>query len=78
MILATNIRLAPTLIICGINPYLSNVEMNSTELSVAPVPVSRSTRHAIYNVFCRFFLSLCHVVMAERMVGLWGNLLLNF
>ena len=54
MILATNIHLAPRLIICEMDAYLSIVEMNSTALSVAPVPVSRSTRHVIsfYNVLC--------------------------
>ena len=77
MVLATNIHLVPKLIICEINPYLFNVEMNSTTLSVAPVSMSRSTRHVIFNVLCWFFLSFCHDVMAGRMVGLWGNLLLN-
>jgi hypothetical protein len=77
VMLSTNIYLAPKLIICEINPYFFNVEMNSTALSVAPVPMSRSIRHVIYNVLCWFFLSFCHVVIAERMVGLWGNLLLN-
>jgi hypothetical protein len=58
VILATNIQLAPKLIICEINPYLSNAEMNSTALSVAPVPVSRSTRHVILQCFMLVFRKL--------------------
>jgi hypothetical protein len=48
--------------------------MNSTALSVAYFPMLSSTRHVIDNIYAGF----SEVVMAGRMVGLWGNLLLNF
>ena len=78
MRLAMNIQLVPRLIICESDPYLSNVDINSIVFPVAPVPLSRSTRHFICNVLCWYLLCFCHVVMAGKMVGLRGNFLFNF
>ena len=61
------------------NKFLVNFWNRTILLGIPCIcPALRWTRHAIYNVLCRFFLSFCHVVMAGRMLELCGNLLLNF
>jgi hypothetical protein len=70
VILVTNIQLAPKLIICEINPYLSNVELNSTALSLHQFQCPGQLYTLFCSVLCWFFVSFSHVVVAGRMVGL--------
>jgi len=44
------------------NPYRSNVEFNSTSLSVVPGPMLSSNRHVILQCFMLVFLNYCHLM----------------
>jgi len=60
------------------NPYCSNVEFNSTSLSVVPGPMLSSNRHVILQCFMLVFLNYCHLMAAFELGKLIWNRLLEF